>query len=325
MATRCPRPHTARYLMTILCLHSLQPQVPDTPEEEGLAAAADQQPQAQQQQQLNGGGEALLRQALRRSAEKARNGDGSDLAAPAPMPAAAAAVASAVHPQQSAGPPAGQASAAPPAAAALTRDLTNQPHLAAPTVGAPASAAPHVLGGAPPPFRPVVPPQLGAGGPVPLAQHQRQQQPASFLAGARAALQEASAGGVQQGPQQQQVQLQHAQRAPLQPTAARPGHAPQLPLHRSPHAEGLASVPIPVTAAAPVDRTPQALQLGLERTPGVEGGAPLSGQTDGGASFASGGCCLLDALRCCVWVHMLALCSEPGSPRHWKGTSCRSH
>lgn len=286
--------------MTILCLRSLQPQVPDTPEEEGLAAAADQQPQAQQQQQLNGGGEALLRQALRRSAEKARNGDGSDLAAPAPLPAAAAAAASAVHPQQTAGPPAGQASAAPPAATALTRDLTNQPHL-----GAPASAAPHVQAGAPPPFRPVLPPQLGAGGPVPLAQHQRQQQPASFLAGARAALQEASAGGVQQGPQQQQVQLQHAQRVPLQPAAARPGHAPQLPLHRSPHAEGLASVPIPVTAAAPADRTPQALQLGLERTLGVEGGAPLSGQTDGGALFASGGCCLLRCLGVlCVGAHV---------------------
>ncbi|PRW44411.1 helicase and polymerase-containing TEBICHI isoform X1 [Chlorella sorokiniana] len=259
--------------------------VPDTPEEEGLAAAADQQ--AALQQQLNGGGDALLRQALRRSAEKARS---SDDAGAATAVAAAVAAPSAAQAQQAAGLPAVQAGGAPPSAAALTRDLTNQPYVAAPTSSAPVSAAPQAQGGAHPPFRPVLPPQLGAGGPVPLAQHQRQQQPASFLAGARAALQEASAGGAQHSMQQQQAQQQHAQTAPLQPlhqAQARPGQAPQLPLHRSPHATGLASVPIPVTAAAPADSTPQALQLGLERTPGAEAGAPLSGKTDGGASFAS--------------------------------------
>ncbi len=289
----------------VVCCFLLQLQVPDTPEEEGLAAAADLQQHAQQhqqpQQQANSAGDALLRQALRRSAEKARSADATGTAAPAS--AAAAPAPSTAQLQPAAGPPAVQAGGAPPSAAALTRDLTNQPRLAAPTSAALAAAVPSGQAGAAPPLRSVpLPPQLGAGGPVPLAQHQRQQQPASFLAGARAALQEASAGGAQQAPPPaQQVQQPPGSLVPLQPplqqAVVQPGHAPQLPLHRSPHADGAGLLPAPMPVAAPADRTPQALQLGLERTPGAEAGAPPSGKTDGGASFVSGGCCLPSILR----------------------------
>ena len=265
-------------------LGTLCPQVPDTPEDEGLAAAAAAA--EQQQQQLNGGGaEALRRQALRRSAEKAR--DAAEAGVEAAVATAPGLPPSAVQAQAPAGPLAAQAAPA----MALTRDLTNQPQLAAPAAAAPPSAAQPLPAGATAAHVPVLPQQLGAAAAAPLAQHQRQQQQASFLAGARAALQEASASGAQQ-PQQAQPQQRHVPSAQLPPQQpARPGQAPQLALHRSPHAaEANASVPLPGPGAAPADTTPQALQPELERMPGVEGAAPPSGKTDGGTSIVSGRC-----------------------------------
>lgn len=269
-----------------VCL-ALCPQVPDTPEEEGLAAAA-----AEQQQQQSGG-EALRRQALRRSAEKARGA--AEVGVEAATAAVAGVTAGEAQAPAPAGPPAPQAAAAAPAMA-LTRDLTNQPQLAAPAAAASASAAPQLQAGAAPAQVPVLPQQLGAAAAVPLAQHQQQQQQASFLAGARAALQEASANGAQQV-QLQQPQQRHVPSAQLPPQQPpRPGQAPQLALHCSRHAAvAHASAPLPGPSAAPADTTPQALQLGPERTPEAEAAAPPSGKTDGGASIVSGGIPLLAA------------------------------
>jgi hypothetical protein len=248
----------------------------------------------------NPGSSELRRQALKKSAEKARMGTaGADAAAScmesAPWTAATAA-------------------GAVGAPGAVGRDLTNQQPAAASAVqaglgaGRP-QAAPqqqHLqqIAGAP---GSAVPPALGAGQLVPLArQQQRPPQPqASFLAGAKAALLEASAGSSQPALHaQQQLPQQNAAAALAISVAAVPGRqqqllrvgqVPQLALRRSPHAAvALPGAPVlsamsrgePAAEQAP-ERTPQA-QLGLRRTPGSDQ-VPPTGRTDSGVSTISGG------------------------------------
>lgn len=234
-----------------------------------------------------GSGE-LLRRTLRKSVEKVRGAaaaaaaeGGSDLAAAAGVSQAPALTRDLADPQQPTGPP------------ALVLLLASLQKAAA------------AAGAAPP-----APPQ-----------QRRPAPPASFLAGVKAALQEASAGGVHA--QQQAPAL--LQRSPIvaaaevrgngsalpaalgaalaprqQHTApARGRQAPQLALHRSPHESGAAPKRSAAHAAAlpeadantdlaaegaAVERTPQA-QLGLRPVPGA-GCVPSTGRTDG-----SGGVC----------------------------------
>lgn len=297
------------------------PQVPDTPEEDPLLAApAPGEPQASS--------EALRRLALRRSAEKA---GGAAVTAPSAAAGAGQMPPAAGLPDERVG------RAAAAAAGALTRDLTNQlapPHQQQPQQQRQQQqqqgAVPPPTAAALPQMLPRSPQQLPTAGPVPLAhqqQWQRQQQPASFLAGAKAALQEASAAGAppaQQPERQWQTHLelplaavaqaraangsvlpastrQQQQQPPQQQhPPARPGQAPQLALHRSPLALGPPVLPGDTagagTAPAAAGRTPQAMQLGLQRTPEAEPAVPPTGRTDGGASAVSGEVCGLQLL-----------------------------
>ena len=275
--------------------------MPDTPEDDaGQAAAAAAAAAA------NPGSGELRRQALKKSAEKARGG--------------AAGTGAAVNCMASA--PVAAAAGVAEAAGAVGRDLTNQRPAGASAAQAGMGAgrpqgAPQqqtLQQGAGPPGS-AMPPALGAGQPVPLARQQQRQPPqqASFLAGAKAALLEASASGSQPGlhaQQQQQQQLQQKAASALATAAAagasrqqqlpRVGQVPQLALRRSPHAAAalpgapvLAGMPAgdPAAGQAP-ERTPQA-QLGLRCTPGSDQ-VPPTGRTDGGASTISGGCCRRD-------------------------------
>lgn len=147
--------------------------------------------------------------------------------------------------------------------------------------------------------------------PMPQAQQQQRRHPhrrTSFLAGAKAALLEASAPGSQPGAGSP------SPAAPRLQSAARLRQAPQLALRRSPLA-ALAVLPPPpsfkieqaaslllgsgagVVAAPLADKTPQA-QLGLRRTP-VSGQAPPTGSTDGGTSGTSGGWFFI-FITCCI-------------------------
>lgn len=249
-----------------------------------------------------GSGE-LLRRTLRKSVEKVRGAAAAAAAEGGSDLAAAAGV-----------------SQAP----ALTRDLADpqQPTGPPALVLLPASLQKAAAGATPP-----APPQPRRPAP-----------PASFLAGVKAALQEASAGGVHA--QQQAPAL--LQRSPLvaaaevrgngsalpaalgaalaprqQHTApARGRQAPQLALHRSPHESGAApkrsaahAAALPAADAntdlaaegAAVERTPQA-QLGLRPVPGA-GCVPSTGRTDGSGGVMLGwgvGVCV--CVFVCVWV-----------------------
>lgn len=228
-----------------------------------------------------GSGE-LLRQTLRKSVEKARRAAAASTAPGSACPTAATGGLQ---------------------APALTKDLTNQQQPAVP-------AAPVLLPA------PTQHPSAAAGAtPTAPQQQRRPTPPATFLAGVKAALQEASAGGThaQQAVPAPARQLPAARapevmangsalsaalRAALAPrqqqTATTRGRqAPQLVLQRSPHEAGEAAKhspgqPTGLPAAAPTDlaaavgaaeRTPQA-QLGLRPVPGAEV-APATGRTDG--------------------------------------------
>lgn len=229
------------------------------------------------------GSGALLRHTLRKSVEKAQKAAAASAAAGGSGPAAAACGLQ---------------------APALTRDLTNQQQPAVPAV--PAVVPPASL----------QQPAAAARATPPAPQQQRRPAPpATFLAGVKAALQEASAGGAHA----QQAVPASARRSPTvgaaelrgngsalpaalgaalaprqqQTTTVRGRQVPQLVLQRSPHDAGevskrsvmqptglqaAAAADLPAEAGA-ADRTPQA-QLGLRPVPGAEV-APATGRTDG--------------------------------------------
>ena len=329
----CPAPRVSTLRALSFHLLCVVLQVPDTPEDDSALAAVAAAGEA-------GCGD-LLKQALRRSAEKGRAATSAQQQEQQPQQEQQAAAA---RPDVST---AAQAQASPPSSP-FTRDLTNHQLPAAASLrqqgGATAQPAPHCQKlGAALHARGATPglpqqqqqqwqqrqhhsvgqaathmPLIGAASePIPLAQQQQQQQRqqprASFLAGAKAALQEAS------GPGSQTVHASPRPTAKQPHPPARAGQVPQLALRRSPLA--LAALPAapgsalagqvaaPLAAPGLTDRTPQG-QLGLRRTPGTLQ-APPTGTTDGGVSAVSGG-----AAGAACWKPQLAQAGLLGYARH---------
>jgi hypothetical protein len=192
------------------------------------------------------------------------------------------------------------------AAEAFTRDVTNLPIAAAlrQRQGAAAQPAPSHQQASTLPARPLLLRQeqqhaglLGRRPPeaIPLAEPQQRpmNRRTSFLAGAKAALLEASAPSSQPG-------LDSPRAPPQRPQAAAgPRHVAQLTLRRSPLAvlAGLPAVPgaavqraagdSALPAAPRAEATPQG-QLCLRPTPAAAQ-APPPARTDGGTSILSGG------------------------------------